>query len=125
MKSRAGLVLFPLVAVLVACGGADTDGGARPERDPPYSQEATGECLEQAGYELAYEHGDPGPGEGPEVTEWSLLVLDVGMTSIDFVHPSREPPDDAGGERHGNAVVRIDVDAADDADRDAILACLR
>lgn len=110
-------VLVLAVLVLAGCG-AGTD---RPAASPPYTDTATGRCLESEGYAVAYEHGDP-ISEKAEDVVYDVWLEELGSTTIRFFHPSKEPP--AGGERFANAVVVLDADAATDEDRRRILDCL-
>lgn len=110
------------VLALAGCGtGAERSESTGPAASPPYSDSATGTCLQRAGYEVVYEHGDPAS-EQPEDVVFDVWLEELGSTTIHFYHPSREPP--AEGERFGNAVVVLDPEAATDEDRDRILECL-
>ena len=115
-------VLVLAVLVLAGCG-ADGEGGAltAPAASPPYSDLRTGRCLQGAGYEVSYCHGDP-PSEKPEEIVFYVWLDDLGSTAVHFYDPSVMPPPD--GEVFGNAVVALDHEAATEDDRRRILDCL-
>lgn len=110
------------VLALAGCGAeADQRESTGPAASPPYSDSRTGPCLERAGYEISYSHGDPESGK-PEDVVFDVWLEELGSTTVYFYHPSTEPPPD--GEVFGNAVVVLDPEVATDEDRARILECL-
>jgi hypothetical protein len=108
---------FALALLLGACGGQDpAEGGPQPG---PYSQSATAECLEQAGYTFEIGHGDP-PSMRAEDIVSMIWFEDLG--EIDFFHPSAKVT--AEGERYDNAVVILEEDVSPEVS-ETIVGCLR
>ena len=107
------------VLVLAACGAPEP---TTLEPQPgPYSQDATADCLDQAGYEFEIGHGDP-PSMRAEDIVFSIWFEDLSESWIDFYHPSKKVPPE--GEPYDNAVVFLDQAVSTD-DRDKIIDCLR
>jgi hypothetical protein len=98
-------------------------GAEAPGEDPtptgPFSQDATADCLEDAGYSFEIGHGDP-PSMRAEDIVFMIWLEDLG--EIEFFHPSAEVTTE--GERYDNAVVVWDENVSPE-DRDTIVGCLR
>jgi hypothetical protein len=104
----------------IALAGCGAQGTAKnPPPTGPFSQDATAECLEQAGYTFEIGHGDP-PSMRAEDIVFMIWFEDLG--EIHFFHPSAEVTMD--GERYDNAVVMLEEDVSPE-DRETILGCLR
>jgi hypothetical protein len=112
--NRLALVL--LTVLLAACG---TQAGSTDLQRGPYSQDATAECLEQAGYDFEIGHGDPPSMRAEDIV---FMIWLENVADIEFFHPSAEVTTE--GERHDNAVVVWDEDVSS-ADRETIVGCLR
>jgi predicted small lipoprotein YifL len=107
-------------ASAIALAGCGTQGPTEnPPPAGPYSQEATADCLEQAGYAFELYHGDPVSGRAEDIVSY-IEFSELG--EIRFYDPSVEVP--AEGQRYGNAVLILNEDVSPE-DHDTIVGCLR
>lgn len=111
------LAPFALALLLAACGAQESQRNEA--RGGPYSQGATAECLEDAGYTFEIGHGDPPSMRAEDIV--SMIWFEE-LGEIQFFHPSAEVT--AEGERYDNAVVMLQEEVSQE-DRDAIVGCLR
>lgn len=115
----AKLLLTAGVAAVVLAGCGANVPQSQPPPSGPYSQDATADCLEQAGYTFEIGHGDP-PSMRAEDMVSMIWFEDLG--EIEFFHPSAEVTGE--GERYGNAMVNLDDDVSPE-EREKIVGCLR
>lgn len=117
MRPKLLLAAGASAIALAGCGAEEPT--ENPPSTGPFTQDATAECLEQAGYTFEIGHGDP-PSMRAEDIVFDIWFEDLG--EIRFFHPSSEVTTE--GERYDNAVVILDEDVPPE-DRDKIVGCLR
>lgn len=117
MRSKLLLAAGASAIALAGCGAESP--GVEPPPTGPFSQEATADCLEQAGYAFELYHGDPVSGRAEDIVSF-IEFSELG--EIRFYDPSAEVP--AEGELHGNAVVMLNEDVSPE-DYEEIVGCLR
>jgi hypothetical protein len=113
-------LLLAAGASAIALAGCGAQGPTEnPPPTGPYSQEATAECLEEAGYAFELYHGDPPSGRAEDIVSF-IEFSELG--EIRFYDPSAEVPTE--GERYDNAVLILEEDLSTE-DHKKIVGCLR